>query len=140
MQLAGSENGSRVYYPRPRRPTGTVSAAAVEFFDAFEHESAWRVRRIQKNPNWGLPQEAQRYILHSVGISEWKFWSTVVRTTRCGCARISDPAGKAVSSVTAKGFGKTPPVTSNDTAESRQQNRRVEIVISGEVIGEESDE
>jgi len=43
--------------------------------------------------------------------------------------------GMAAGSVTAKGFGKTQPVAPNDTAEGRQQNRRVEIVISGEVIG-----
>jgi outer membrane protein OmpA-like peptidoglycan-associated protein len=46
-------------------------------------------------------------------------------------------AGMAASSVTSKGFGKTQPVASNDTATGRQQNRRVEIVISGEVIGTE---
>ena len=45
--------------------------------------------------------------------------------------------GMAASSVTAKGFGKTQPVASNDTAQGRQQNRRVELVISGEVIGTE---
>ena len=39
------------------------------------------------------------------------------------------------SSMTAKGFGKMQPVASNDTAEGRQQNRRVELVVSGEVIG-----
>ena len=43
--------------------------------------------------------------------------------------------GMPVGSVTTKGFGKTQPVASNDTAQGRQQNRRVEIVISGEVIG-----
>ncbi|MGD0001078.1 MAG: OmpA family protein, partial [Bryobacteraceae bacterium] len=43
--------------------------------------------------------------------------------------------GVATTSVTAKGFGKTQPVASNDTAQGRQQNRRVELVISGEVIG-----
>jgi outer membrane protein OmpA-like peptidoglycan-associated protein len=37
--------------------------------------------------------------------------------------------------LTAKGFGKTMPVASNDTAAGRQQNRRVELVVSGEVIG-----
>ncbi|HLJ49445.1 MAG TPA: hypothetical protein VKU01_25705, partial [Bryobacteraceae bacterium] len=45
--------------------------------------------------------------------------------------------GMALDSVTTKGFGKTQPVASNDTAEGRQQNRRVELVISGEVIGTE---
>ena len=37
--------------------------------------------------------------------------------------------------VTAKGFGKTMPVASNDNAAGRQQNRRVELVVSGEIIG-----
>ena len=44
-------------------------------------------------------------------------------------------AGLPVASVTSKGFGKTMPVASNDSAAGRQQNRRVELVVSGEVIG-----
>ena len=43
--------------------------------------------------------------------------------------------GLAPDSITAKGFGKTMPVESNDTAAGRQKNRRVEVVVSGEVIG-----
>ena len=43
--------------------------------------------------------------------------------------------GMLPASVTAKGFGKAQPVASNDSAEGRQQNRRVELVISGEIIG-----
>jgi outer membrane protein OmpA-like peptidoglycan-associated protein len=39
------------------------------------------------------------------------------------------------ASMTSRGFGKTQPVASNDSAEGRQQNRRVELVVSGEVIG-----
>ncbi len=35
----------------------------------------------------------------------------------------------------AKGFGKTQPVATNDTAAGRQRNRRVELIVSGEVIG-----
>jgi outer membrane protein OmpA-like peptidoglycan-associated protein len=43
--------------------------------------------------------------------------------------------GMSASSVTTRGFGKTQPVASNDTTAGRQQNRRVELVISGDVIG-----
>lgn len=43
--------------------------------------------------------------------------------------------GVASNSVTAKGFGKTQPVGTNDTAAGRQINRRVELVVSGEAIG-----
>jgi outer membrane protein OmpA-like peptidoglycan-associated protein len=45
--------------------------------------------------------------------------------------------GMAASSVTSKGLGETQPVASNDDAKGRQENRRVELVISGEVIGTE---
>ena len=41
-------------------------------------------------------------------------------------------------SISAHGFGKTRPVAPNDTAENRQKNRRVEIVVSGDIIGTEA--
>ena len=44
--------------------------------------------------------------------------------------------GLPQDSVTAQGFGKSEPVADNNTAAGRQKNRRVEIVVSGEVIGE----
>jgi outer membrane protein OmpA-like peptidoglycan-associated protein len=40
-----------------------------------------------------------------------------------------------VANLTAAGFGKASPVASNDTAAGRQQNRRVEMVVSGDPIG-----
>jgi outer membrane protein OmpA-like peptidoglycan-associated protein len=43
--------------------------------------------------------------------------------------------GLADANVTAQGFGKSSPVADNSTPAGRQKNRRVEIVVSGEVIG-----
>ena len=48
--------------------------------------------------------------------------------------------GIPASAVEARGFGKTAPIASNDTAEGRQQNRRVELVLSGDAIGSTIDE
>ncbi len=44
-------------------------------------------------------------------------------------------AGVATNSVTAKGFGNSEPVASNDNSAGRQENRRVELVVSGDAIG-----
>ncbi len=43
--------------------------------------------------------------------------------------------GIAGDGIVARGLGKTQPVASNDTPEGRQQNRRVELVLSGDAIG-----
>jgi outer membrane protein OmpA-like peptidoglycan-associated protein len=43
--------------------------------------------------------------------------------------------GVATNSLTSKGFGSTSPVASNDNSTGRQQNRRVELLVSGEAIG-----
>jgi outer membrane protein OmpA-like peptidoglycan-associated protein len=43
--------------------------------------------------------------------------------------------GVATNSVTSQGFGNTLPVASNDNAAGRQENRRVELVVSGDAIG-----
>jgi outer membrane protein OmpA-like peptidoglycan-associated protein len=43
--------------------------------------------------------------------------------------------GVATNSVSAKGFGNTLPVASNENSTGRQQNRRVELLVSGEAIG-----
>ena len=43
--------------------------------------------------------------------------------------------GVSLNSVSAKGFGNTLPVASNDNSAGRQQNRRVELLVSGDAIG-----
>ena len=44
------------------------------------------------------------------------------------------------ANVEAHGYGKTEPIATNDTAEGRQQNRRVELILSGDAIGSTADE
>jgi len=43
--------------------------------------------------------------------------------------------GVATSSVSSRGFGNRLPVASNDNSAGRQQNRRVELLVSGDAIG-----
>jgi outer membrane protein OmpA-like peptidoglycan-associated protein len=43
--------------------------------------------------------------------------------------------GVVANSVSATGFGNSSPVASNDNSGGRQENRRVELVVSGEAIG-----
>jgi outer membrane protein OmpA-like peptidoglycan-associated protein len=44
-------------------------------------------------------------------------------------------AGVPISNVIARGFGKTRPVADNTSGEGRKLNRRVEMIVSGDVIG-----
>ena len=45
--------------------------------------------------------------------------------------------GVSMNTIAARGLGEAVPVASNDNAAGRQQNRRVEMVVSGDVIGTE---
>ena len=53
--------------------------------------------------------------------------------TRVASALIAQ--GPARNSVSARGWGKSRPVASNATPAGREQNRRVEIVVSGPALG-----
>jgi outer membrane protein OmpA-like peptidoglycan-associated protein len=44
--------------------------------------------------------------------------------------------GVSTNSVSSRGFGSSLPVASNDNSAGRQQNRRVELLVSGEAIGD----
>jgi outer membrane protein OmpA-like peptidoglycan-associated protein len=58
-------------------------------------------------------------------------YNQTLSTERADAVRVALLAqGIASTRVTARGYGKTSPVASNDTAAGRQMNRRVEIVLS----------
>ena len=65
------------------------------------------------------------------------FQSAALGAARQWCPQLSDPARCAGIFNHCDGLrqGKARLVASNDTSEGRQQNRRVELIVSGEVIG-----
>ena len=80
----------------------------------------------------GLVLEVDGYT-DSVGSEEY---NRKLSEERAGGVR-SYLIGEGISpdNVAAKGFGKDNPVASNDNAAGRQKNRRVEMVVSGDIIG-----
>jgi outer membrane protein OmpA-like peptidoglycan-associated protein len=69
----------------------------------------------------------------SVGTDEYNM---TLSQNRAGAVRdFLTQHGMNPSSIVSRGFGEGQPVASNDTASGRQQNRRVELVVSGDEIG-----
>jgi outer membrane protein OmpA-like peptidoglycan-associated protein len=69
----------------------------------------------------------------SVGTDEYNMELSLNRANAVRAFLIQQ--GIKDSAITARGFGESRPVTSNDNSAGRQQNRRVELIVSGEVIG-----
>lgn len=69
----------------------------------------------------------------SVGTDEY---NQTLSENRAGAVRdYFVQQGVPADSIEARGLGKTQPIATNDTPEGRQQNRRVELVLSGDAIG-----
>ena len=69
----------------------------------------------------------------STGTSEFNQRLSVKRAE--AVAEYLGSQGVPSDSLSASGFGDTRPIAQNNTAAGRQQNRRVELIVSGEVIG-----
>ena len=69
----------------------------------------------------------------SVGSDEYNLKLSEMRAAAVRDYLISQ--GVPVNKVVAQGFGKANPIASNETPEGRQRNRRVDLVVSGAVIG-----
>jgi outer membrane protein OmpA-like peptidoglycan-associated protein len=80
----------------------------------------------------GLNIQAEGFT-DSTGTDEINERLSEQRATAVGDYLISQ--GVSQDRVSTQGYGPRFPVASNDTREGRQQNRRVELVVSGEVIG-----
>jgi outer membrane protein OmpA-like peptidoglycan-associated protein len=79
----------------------------------------------------GLKLEAEGHT-DSVGSDEYN-----ERLSENRAASVRDylvQQGVSMNNVVARGFGESTPVASNDSPAGRQQNRRVELVVSGDVI------
>ncbi|HEY1342264.1 MAG TPA: OmpA family protein [Bryobacteraceae bacterium] len=72
----------------------------------------------------------------SIGTDEYNMKLSEQRATTVRDYLVSQ--GVPMSNLAAVGLGKSSPVASNDTAAGRQQNRRVEMIVSGEPIGIDS--
>jgi len=83
-------------------------------------------------PHPGLKLEVEGHT-DSVGSDEYNQRLSEQRANAVRDYLVSQ--GVSAEAVTALGFGKTRPVTDNGSAAGRQQNRRVELVVSGEGIG-----
>ncbi|HTW32619.1 MAG TPA: OmpA family protein [Candidatus Sulfotelmatobacter sp.] len=69
----------------------------------------------------------------SIGSDEYNLELSEKRADSVRAYLISN--GVSPDHVTAQGFGKSNPVADNDTAEGRKLNRRVDMIVSGDVIG-----
>jgi len=70
----------------------------------------------------------------SVGSDEYNLQLSEQRANAVRAYLVSQ--GVKPDAITATGFGKSNPVATNDTASGRQQNRRVELVVSGPEISQ----
>jgi outer membrane protein OmpA-like peptidoglycan-associated protein len=119
-------------------PRGLVITMADVLFDTGRYEIRPGTREqlaklcgiLLAHP--GLNLEVEGYT-DSTGGDEFNQRLSEKRASKVGEYLVGQ--GLASDAVTWKGFGKEMPVASNDTSSGRQKNRRVELVVSGEVIG-----
>ena len=80
----------------------------------------------------GLKLQVEGYT-DSVGTADY---NQKLSENRAGAVRdFLVQQGVQMSNITATGYGESDPVASNDTAKGRSQNRRVQLVVSGDAIG-----
>ena len=86
-----------------------------------------------------LHRRGCRFIPPSSRSALYALWQVSPEEEKLACpqCRPAPTEGAPAETITARGFGRTRPVAPNETAQGRQRNRRVEIVVSGDIIGTE---
>lgn len=111
-------------------PRGLVAIVPdADFNGGTLTASAWVARIapiVARHPGLRVSCEGHTSADHSEALSRQR--AEAVRSALLA-------SGLAASDVTAAGYGNTRPLESNATAEGREQNSRVEIVIAGDPIG-----
>ena len=120
-------------------PRGLVVNMADVLFDTGKYNLRMEAREklakltgiVHAHP--GLHLAVEGYT-DSTGTAEFNMKLSEQRASTVRDYLISQ--GLAADQVTSQGFGESSPVADNSTAAGRQKNRRVEIIVSGEVIGQ----
>lgn len=113
---------------------GVLAAQSPRTPDAAQQADSppvFRVTSVARNA------KAINY-LHRSGATKIDFVGTSLVPAASGEAKVESKRGTeqgiASASITTRGLGKTRPTASNESAAGRQENRRVELVISGGII------
>ncbi len=85
---------------------------------------------IQMYPGLKLSAEG-----HTDNVGSDSFNQTLSEKRAAEVKKYLTAQGIPDGSISATGFGEAHPVSDNSSAKGRQENRRVELIISGEVIG-----
>ena len=109
-------------FPLSKHPWARKAAIAARYFAAIK-------------PELGLAY--RRYIMATIQQTRVDNFNERLSQNRANSVRdYLTSQGVNSSTITAQGFGPNDPVASNETASGRQQNRRVELVVSGASIGQ----
>ena len=93
-------------------------------------------RNLQKSPglSWLIRVLKLEVEGHTDSVGREAYNQTLSEQRAQGARDYLVSQGVLANSIVSRGFGSTKPIGSNDTAEGRQSNRRVELIVSGDSI------